>query len=62
MNTPLNGVARFRDTFDDYLVYSSHNIDSSHDRDALQTLFTTWVDYIPTVLEILGEAKTGASE
>jgi hypothetical protein len=53
LNVPLDDIVRFRKGDDPYLVYSSHNVDRSHDRNALQTLFTTWVDYVPTALEAL---------
>ena len=53
LNVPSSDVEFFCRGKDNYLIYSSHNIDSSHDRNALQTLFTTWVDYVPTVLGML---------
>jgi hypothetical protein len=55
LNVPLSRINRFRETNFEYLIFESHNIASSSDRNALQTLFTTWADYVPIAFDVLEE-------
>jgi len=52
-----NRVDHLKESKDKYLDYSSHNADSTSDRNALMTLFTWWVDSANTVIDMKKNGK-----